>query len=104
MSGEKGSQPHRAYLIKSHTVLNEQPNTGVEETDIALEDKVTLGLGRDPRLEFSQPFLGCGAEMKAEWVWGRRVRRKYGKDVPRPSSSSTSTSCSAAMLKSAVTE
>lgn len=44
-------------LVESHAVLDEQADAGVEETDVALEDKVALRLSRDPRLEFPQAFL-----------------------------------------------
>ena len=57
MSGEQGSQPHRAYLIESHTVLDKQSNTGVEETDITLEHEVALRLSGYPGLELPEPLL-----------------------------------------------
>jgi hypothetical protein len=40
-------------------VLNEEGDPAVEVTDVPLEDKVLLGLGRDARLEVAESFLGC---------------------------------------------
>ena len=34
-----------AYLVKSHTILNEQAYSRVKETDVTFEDEVALGLG-----------------------------------------------------------
>jgi len=45
-------------LIEGHTVLNQQCYSGIKETDVAFEDKVLFGLGRDASLEIPQTLLG----------------------------------------------
>jgi len=45
-------------LIEGHTVLNQQGYSGIKETDVALEDEVLFGLGRNASLEIPQTLLG----------------------------------------------
>ena len=53
------SKDGMTHLIESHAVLNKQANPRIKETDVAFEDKVAFGLGRDARLQFSQSLLRC---------------------------------------------
>jgi len=84
-------------LVEGHTVLNQQRYSGIKETDVALEHEVLFGLGRDASLEVPQAFLG----------WKRVGPETCGKHQkecgPLANSSSTSASCSAAILNKAVT-
>ena len=58
MRGDCIRKDGTTYLIGGHTVLDEQTDARVEETDIALEHEVALRLSGDPGLEFAQAFLG----------------------------------------------
>ena len=46
-----------ACLVKSHAILYQKTDTRIEKTDVALQDKVTLRLSRDARLEIPQTLL-----------------------------------------------
>ena len=47
-----------AHFVQSHAVLNEQSYPGIEKADVALEDKILLGLSGNARLEIPQSLLG----------------------------------------------
>lgn len=48
-----------AHLFRFHAILDEQGNTGVQVTDITLEDEILLRLCRYTGLELAKTFLGC---------------------------------------------
>jgi hypothetical protein len=84
-------------FVEGHTVLNQQGYSGIKETDVALKDKVLFGLGRNASLKIPQTLLG--------WknVGPGGCGRGLGEYTPLANSSSTSASCSAAILNKAVT-
>lgn len=84
-------------LIQGHTVLNQQGYSGIEKTDVAFEYKILFGLGRNASFEIPQTLLS--------WKeFSVKSQRKGLKGcIPLASSSSTSESCSAAILNRAVT-
>ena len=47
-----------AYLVKSHTILNEETNTRIKETNITFENEVAFGLGGYAGFEFPETLLG----------------------------------------------
>jgi len=44
-------------LVKSHPILDQQRDSGVEIAHVPFEDKVPLGLAGYPALEFPETFL-----------------------------------------------
>lgn len=88
-----------AYFVKCHSVLDQQGNTRVEITDVSFQNKILFRLSRNLSLEVAKTLLRYKNAFQSEPT----THKNGDRNEPLAKSSSTSTSCSAAMLKRAVT-
>lgn len=50
--------PVKTDFVQGHAILNQQGYPGIEKTNVALEYKILLGLGRYASFEIPQTLLG----------------------------------------------